>query len=67
MNILKEIPEGEYTRRIYRENAYILLSVICALNNSMNLSENSRKICVNAQEQLCEEIGEEEFTVNVNN
>ena len=67
MNILKEISEVEYTQRIYRENAYILLSVICALSGSLNLSDNSRIICRVAQELLCEEIGEEEFTVNVNN
>ena len=66
MNILREIPEGEYTRRIYRENAYILLSVLCALSESMNLSENTNEICRNTQEQLREEIGGEEFTVNVN-
>ena len=65
MNILKEIPEGEYTERIYRENAYILLSVLCAMSNSMNLSGNSQTVCRIAQELLREEVGEEELTVNL--
>ena len=67
MNILKEIPEGEYTRRIYRENAYILLSVICALGGTLNLSEKTREMLRIVQEHLWEEVGEEEFTVNFNN
>ena len=65
MNGLRKIPESEYTRRIYRENAYIILSALCALSNSMNLSENTREICRDTQDRLSEEIGDEEFKVNV--
>ena len=64
MEKLRELPESE-TRRIYWENAYIILSVMCSLSDSLNLSENSKKLCRNILEGLSEEIGEEDILIHM--
>lgn len=65
MDQLQKIPEGEYTQRIYRENAYIILSLVCALSDNLNLSEKSKTACQKLIRELYDEIGTENIIITI--
>ena len=53
----------------YRENAYIIQALICALSDVLNISENTQKLCNKFIGGLTEELesgGEEYIVINVN-
>lgn len=55
-------------RSAYRENAYIMQALICALSDCLNISKNTQEICRNFIGSLTEELegcGEEYIVIKI--
>ena len=63
---MSEIYNEEYFKKIYRENIYIIMQVLCALSVELNISEEARELCLKTADDLYHMIGDEDIVIKVN-
>ena len=65
IDIMDDIYNEEYFRKIYRENTYIIMQSLFALSVELNISGEARELCAKTVDALYAMIGNEDIVIKV--